>query len=583
MSIRILLTILGTVSLLISASRAQLLPTGVTTVPFYDTKKAGLSFAVDQQSVVGMWEVPGKPGHFLVLGYFGFVWSLYPDMSKAYAPGAIKDYSKKQLADFNRKVRKGWEQGALGASFDPDFAGNRFFYIIYNKYEKESQYRTGFKSIGDGDGAGSNGLISIERWRLSENLATLTLDTTLFLAEHGTGYGSANMVFGKDGYLYITCDAYSKNSWDSTDYMRKVLRIDVSKRDPGRLYAIPTSNPFYNAANPAVKKEIFAFGFRNTYSLTADYLTGSIWGAEVGQSTWEEINIIKSGRNYGWADGGDGQKNAAGESYRFGVGIEGPCSNNTPSGGAFNETYKAPYSFTGPQSQGRKYTCEDFTNGAWSFSHPGAPIGGIPTAVPGLTINCIMVSQAFRGDPLSPFYGYHFVTDVNKGYFVAVKEGVAAATAVGGLSPDITFCSGCDKNHNGITSFGEDSYGNMYVTLLSSRSTGPEQYHDIYRIFHKDMKPLATPRTQVFPTRIAQAPGKAGSARFNRLFLAGMSDARLRLPAGFTGAALHSLDGRLLWKGAAEPGASASGEVEIRVPGGIAEGPVGIRYLGTGE
>ena len=47
---------------------AQSLPTGVTIEPFYDVTKAGLSFAKDQQSVVGMFEVPGKPQHFLVVG-----------------------------------------------------------------------------------------------------------------------------------------------------------------------------------------------------------------------------------------------------------------------------------------------------------------------------------------------------------------------------------------------------------------------------------------------------------------------------------------------------------------------------------
>lgn len=115
------------------------------------------------------------------------------------------------------------------------------------------------------------------------------------------------MVFGKDGLLYLTLDSYSQNSWDTTNFMRKILRIDVSKSEGGKLYAIPSDNPLYNAVNPLVKKEVYAFGFRNTYSLVSDFITGSIWGAEVGQGTWEEVNIIKPGKNYGWADGGDGE------------------------------------------------------------------------------------------------------------------------------------------------------------------------------------------------------------------------------------------------------------------------------------
>lgn len=559
---------------------AQDLDTGVTAVPFYDVTKPGLSFAVDKQSIVGMYEVPGKPQHFLVLGYFGFVWSLYPDMTKNYAPGQMKDYSKKQLANFNNLVRKGWEQGALGAAFDPDFTVNRSFYIIYNKYDKPEQYYPGLlpqSGPNSGDGPGKSGLIVVERWKLSRDLQTLTRDTTLFSADHGTGYGSANMVFGKDGYLYITADSYSRNSWDSTEYMRKILRIDVSRQDPGKLYAIPPSNPWFNATNPAVKKEVFAFGLRNTYSLAADYLTGSIWGAEVGQSTWEEVNILKPGKNYGWADGGDGQKLPNGDTYRFGVGIEGPCSQKSAQGGAFNGTtgYRTQYSFTGPQSGGKTYTCADFENGTWNFSHSGADLNGQATAVKDLQMNCIILGPAFRGDPSSPFHGYHFVTDVARNYFVAVKEGVAKATRVGGLPSSLRFTG--DVNHNGITSFAEDSYGNLYVTMLASSSSGAFAWHDIYRISHDKMKPLAVPRNQVVPTRASGPAAERPYPRFHRTLILGAAQT-LDIPMGFTRAEFFSLEGRKL--GAAGL-MSGQGSRRVALPA-ITERSseiIGVRYL----
>jgi len=120
-------------SLLCVSNGNTALPKDVTLVPFYDVNDTALSFKKAEQSVVGMYEVPGMPEHFLVLGFFGYVWSLYPDLSKTYAPDAIKDYKKKQVADFNKMVCKGWEQGALGGAFDPNFATNHYFYIIYNK------------------------------------------------------------------------------------------------------------------------------------------------------------------------------------------------------------------------------------------------------------------------------------------------------------------------------------------------------------------------------------------------------------------------------------------------------------------
>lgn len=558
---------------------AQTLPKNVTAVEFYDVTKPGLSFAVDKQSVVGMYEVPGKPEHFLVLGYFGYVWSLYPDLGKNYAPGAIKDYSKRQLADFNRLVRKGWEQGALGASFDPDFSENRYFYIIYNKYDKPEQYHGGLVPVpAQGDGPGSSGLIVVERWKLSQDLQALTRDTTIFSADHGTGYGSANLVFGKDGYMYITADSYSRNSWDSTEYMRKILRIDVSRQDPGKMYAIPPTNPWVGSTNPNVKKEVFAFGLRNTYSLAADYLTGSVWGAEVGQSTWEEVNILKPGRNYGWADGGDGQRLPNGDTYRFGVGIEGPCSEKSANGGAFNGTtgYRPKYSFSGPQSFGRTYTCADFENGTWNFSHPGEDLDGQKTAVKNLKMNCIILGPAFRGDPSSPFYGYHFVTDVARNYFVAVKEGVAQADSVGSLPSKLRFTG--DVNHNGITSFAEDSYGNLYATMLASSASGAFAWHDIYRLSSPQLKPLSVPRGQVVPTRASGPSAARPYPAFHRRLVANGKKVTLEIPMGFSRAEVYDMEGRLLGRTQVEP---RGADRRVALPGipESSRGLLGVRFL----
>ncbi len=557
----------------LAGARAQL-PTGMTVVPFYDTNKAGLSFAKDKQSVVGMWEVPGKPEHFLVLGFWGYVWSLYPDTTKTYAADAIKDYAKKQLADFNTVVMKGWEQGALGGAFDPNFASNRFFYIIYNKYASPSSYHGGTTPTGV-DGMTQQGLVVVERWKLSNDCKSLTKDTTLFTANHYNGYGASNMVFGKDGLLYITTDSYSQNSWDSTIYMRKILRIDVSKPEGGKLYTIPPGNPWYNAANPAVKKEVFAYGFRNTYSIQADYLTGHIWGGEVGQGTWEEVNIIQAGKNYGWGNGGDGA--AVG---RNSIGIEGPCSST---GGGFTSigndtgntsgvTQMASYSRT---YRGRTYTCADFTNGTWNFNHGGADAYGSKTALPGTGISCIILSQAFRGDPASPFYGYHFVTDVASNYFIAVKEGVAGAQKVGGVPGGMVFSG--DRQHNGITSFAEDAYGNMYVTMLSSSTTGAFAWHDIYRMSHPQLRPLTVPRDQVVPTAIGETRFITGRhPSFDKFVWKGAGPIWIAVPEGFSRVELYNLGGKRIWTGKAE---SKGLKASLPIPADLEMGILGTRFL----
>lgn len=544
---------------LAAVAQAQNLPTGVNIEPFYDVNKAGLSFRVDKQSVSGIYEVPGKPQHFVVLGALGYLWTLYPtDPSKPSVPGQISDYTKKQVGDFNNWVMKGHEEFANAGAFDPNFKDNHYFYVLYNKYGNPSDYHTGTSTTGADVWSNKAHLVALDRWKMSDDFSSMTRDTNIISMDHGSGYGASSMVFGKDGLLYISPMAYSANSWDSTTLMRKVLRIDVSKPEGGRMYTIPKDNPWYNSANPAVRKEVFAFGFRNTYVLQADYLTGSIWGAEVGEGAWEEINIIKPGLNYGWASGGDYEQPFQGP------GIEGPCDVNTPEGQAVVGSVKNPYKCTGAACLGKTYTCADFTNGAWNLNHTGVTMGGSKTALPGTGAKCIVVSPAFRGDPASPFYGYHFISDVGAKYFVAVKEGKAEAQNVGKVSVSGLSFTG-DATHNGLTSFGEDSYGNMYVTFLSSTEKGPVQWHDIYRMSHAQLKPRTT------PTSLARsAPGTAD--RPFSLWAAGQGVRWLRLPEGFSGAELYDLGGRLIWKGRGAPGET------LTLPPALMGGAVWVRY-----
>ena len=85
-----------------------------------------------------------------------------------------------------------------------------------------------------------------------------------------------------------------------------VLRIDVDRRDPGMEYAIPPDNPFVNMSN--AKPEIYAYGMRNPWRCSIDrgdpdtgYGAGRIFCGDVGQSSFEEVDIVESGGNYGWS------------------------------------------------------------------------------------------------------------------------------------------------------------------------------------------------------------------------------------------------------------------------------------------
>ena len=84
-----------------------------------------------------------------------------------------------------------------------------------------------------------------------------------------------------------------------------VLRIDVNGRDSGLGYAIPPDNPFVGDAN--ARGEIYAYGLRNPWRCSLDrgdrdtgHGAGRLFCGDVGQGTFEEVDIIEKGGNYGW-------------------------------------------------------------------------------------------------------------------------------------------------------------------------------------------------------------------------------------------------------------------------------------------
>lgn len=77
-----------------------------------------------------------------------------------------------------------------------------------------------------------------------------------------------------------------------------MLRIDINTKENGLNYAIPADNPFKNTAN--ARPEIYAYGLRNPWKVTADRENGRFWIADVGQNAREEIDILERGGNYGW-------------------------------------------------------------------------------------------------------------------------------------------------------------------------------------------------------------------------------------------------------------------------------------------
>jgi glucose/arabinose dehydrogenase len=194
------------------------------------------------------------------------------------------------VLDIAGRVQAGGEQGLLGLAFHPDPADGRLF--LYYTALDGSQVVASFRTDpGDPDRADPD----------SETVILVMAD------EYGNHNGGA-LAFGPDGYLYIATGD-GGGGGDPLDSGRrldtllaKVLRIDVDVPAATTVvYAIPPDNPF--AGRDGAMPEIWLTGLRNPWRMRFDRANGDLWIGDVGQGSWEEVNVARrgvGGLDFGW-------------------------------------------------------------------------------------------------------------------------------------------------------------------------------------------------------------------------------------------------------------------------------------------
>ena len=189
--------------------------------------------------------------------------------------------------DLRSRVNTGGnEMGMLGLAFHPEFATRAEFFVDYTatKLAKRITRVSRFSAPAKQSG----GIASSEE-------AVIEIDQPY------SNHNGGQVAFGPDGMLYIALGDGGAggdpqgNAQDTRSLLGKLLRIDVSKKP----YAIPADNPFAPGSNGA-RGEIFACGLRNPWRFSFDRGSGELWSGDVGQNTYEEIDIIEKGKNYGW-------------------------------------------------------------------------------------------------------------------------------------------------------------------------------------------------------------------------------------------------------------------------------------------
>lgn len=190
-------------------------------------------------------------------------------------------------------------KGLMDVALHPDYTSNRWIYFTYSK-RLPGETDENWDRL-----TGPAGTAVLARGRYDGSHALDDVED-LFIAEAATsGVSAARIVFGKDDKIYMSIGAPSYDlahggtnrvghvdeAQDPASHAGKILRLN----DDG---SVPGDNPFVNA--PGYQPEIFALGVRNTTGMVVHPGTGDIWEVEHGPNGGDEINIIRSGRNYGW-------------------------------------------------------------------------------------------------------------------------------------------------------------------------------------------------------------------------------------------------------------------------------------------
>jgi len=223
-------------------------------------------------------------------------WFVAEQPGRVFAFENVSDVSKRSaFIDISDRVDNGPnEAGLLGMAFHPNFTNNLQVFLSYT-----------------GDNGGQ--LTSyVSRFTSSDGGATLDPDSEeilLSLLQPFGNHNGGNIAFGPDGYLYIgfgdggAGNDPGERAQNTMNLYGAMLRIDVDTKVP---YAIPGDNPFAGNAlcsqgfGAADCPELYAWGLRNPWRWSFDSGTGDLWLGDVGQSAFEEIDIIDLGGNYGW-------------------------------------------------------------------------------------------------------------------------------------------------------------------------------------------------------------------------------------------------------------------------------------------
>jgi glucose/arabinose dehydrogenase len=157
----------------------------------------------------------------------------------------------------------GGEAGLLGLALSPDFSSNHWLYAYVSTRSDNRVVRMQY----DGGALG-------------------TPHVVLKGIPRGLHHNGGRIAFGPDHLLYVTTGETENKSLaqSKSSLGGKILRMTATGH-------VPSGNPFGTL--------VYSYGHRNIEGLAWDS-AGRLWATEFGDHTWDELNLILAGHNYGW-------------------------------------------------------------------------------------------------------------------------------------------------------------------------------------------------------------------------------------------------------------------------------------------
>jgi aldose sugar dehydrogenase len=209
--------------------------------------------------------------------------------------------TKTEMLDLTSNVlQTSGQDGLMGMSIHPDLYinintnVNNFVYLLYTY---------------DGNpGPGVSLKFRMARYTYNattQGLNSSSATTIIDGIDAGPDHNSGKIVIGSDLKIYWTIGDFGANRvvfacneirsqylptspTDYSNYKGKILRLNLDG-------SIPIDNPVLNG----VKSHVYSYGHRNAQGIVFGS-NGKLYASEHGDKTDDELNIIESGKNYGW-------------------------------------------------------------------------------------------------------------------------------------------------------------------------------------------------------------------------------------------------------------------------------------------